>query len=41
MLEEGDITKVDVLQTTINDMKEVFGTSISGYNPLEYIGDDE
>lgn len=36
-LEESDITEVKVSDTTIKEMEEILGSSISGYNPLNYI----
>jgi hypothetical protein len=37
ILEEGDIEEVKVSETTIKEMEEVLGSSISGYNPLNYL----
>ncbi|WP_074432657.1 hypothetical protein [Clostridium ihumii] len=39
-LEKGEITEVKVSDTTIKEMEEVIGTTISGYNPLNYIEHD-
>ncbi|GCD11706.1 hypothetical protein [Clostridium tagluense] len=36
-LEKEDLTIINVSDITINEMEEVLGTNISGYNPLDYI----
>ncbi|WP_085829092.1 hypothetical protein [Clostridium massiliodielmoense] len=36
-IEEGEITELEVSETTVREMEEVIGTNISGYNPLHYI----
>jgi hypothetical protein len=36
-IEEGEITEVKVSEITIKEMEEVLGSTISGYNPLNYI----
>ena len=40
-IEEGEITEVKVSETTVKEMEEVIGTTISGYNPLEYQEEEE
>lgn len=37
ILEEADITEVKVSETTVKEMEEILGSSISGYNPLNYL----
>lgn len=37
VLEEGDIEEVIVSDITIEEMEQVLGANISGYNPLNYI----
>ena len=36
-LEESEITLIEVSDNTIKELEEKIGTTISGYNPLEYI----
>lgn len=36
-LEDGEITEVVVSESTLEEMEEVLGRNISGYNPLDYI----
>ena len=38
---EGEITEVKVSETTVKEMEKVIGTTISGYNPLEYQEEEE
>ena len=40
-IEEGEITEIKVSETTLKEMEEILGTSISGYNPLEYMNEEE
>lgn len=37
ILEKEEITEIKVSDITINEIKKVIGTDISGYNPLNYI----
>ncbi|HID0769541.1 TPA: hypothetical protein ACXC99_003638 [Clostridium botulinum] len=36
-IEQGDIEEIKVSQTTVKEMEEIIGSTISGYNPLNYI----
>lgn len=36
-IEDGEIVEVKVSKTTVKEMEEVLGSTISGYNPLDYI----
>lgn len=40
-LERGDIEYVSEDQEFIDKLQELLGTDISGYNPLDYIRDEE
>ncbi len=37
ILKEEDLEEIKVSENTLKEMKEVLGTTISGYNPLEFI----
>lgn len=37
ILEEKEITEIEVSSSTLNELKIVLGDNISGYNPLNYI----
>ncbi|MBZ9693229.1 hypothetical protein [Clostridium sp. M14] len=37
IIEEGEIKEIKVSETTVREMEQVIGTTISGYNPLNYI----
>lgn len=37
IMEQGDITELDVSENTIKELRKVIGMTISGYNPLYYI----
>lgn len=36
-IEQGEIEEIKVSETTIKEMEEIIGPTISGYNPLNYI----
>lgn len=36
-IEEGEIEEIQVSETTIKEMEEIIGATISGYNPLNYV----
>jgi hypothetical protein len=36
-IEEGDIAEIQVSETTIKEIEQIIGSTISGYNPLNYI----
>ena len=36
-LEECDLAVLDVSETTVDELRNVLGSNISGYNPLDYI----
>lgn len=36
-IEEGEIEEIQVSETTVKEMEEVIGITISGYNPLDYV----
>jgi hypothetical protein len=40
-LEEGDVTKIKVSSSTLAELEEKFGYTISGYNPLGYLSEEE
>lgn len=40
-LEDGEIEEIELSATTLKEMYEILGTNISGYNPLEYLSEDE
>jgi hypothetical protein len=40
-LEECDVKKVDVSYATLAELEDKFGDTISGYNPLEYLSEEE
>lgn len=41
IIEEKDINQLDVLDSTVDDIIKVIGTSISGYNPFDYLEEEE
>jgi|DEB19_MinimDraft_2_1074335.scaffolds.fasta_scaffold24464_4 hypothetical protein len=40
-IDDGEITEVEVSQVTLDELHKVFGSTISGYNPLHYIEESE
>jgi len=36
-IDQGDIEEIKVSETTVKEMEEIIGSTISGYNPLNYI----
>lgn len=40
-LDEEYITKIEVSPATLAELEEKFGDTISGYNPLVYISEEE
>lgn len=38
--EEDDFEKIEVSKETILELKNIFGNTISGYNPFDYIYED-
>lgn len=40
-VKKEDITEIPVTENTILDLINNFGTSISGFNPLDYLENDE
>lgn len=41
VLEDHDISELEVSETTIEELEKVLGRSIVGYNPLDYMEDFE
>lgn len=40
-LDLEDLEKVDLEESAVLKLKELLGDTLSGYNPLEYISDEE
>lgn len=40
-LEEGDMTKIEVSPETLAELEDKFGYTVSGYNPLSYLSEEE
>lgn len=40
-IEEGEITKVDLDPETVEKVTAILGNTWSGYNPLEYVFEEE
>lgn len=41
IIKAKDITKLNVYESTISDLLLEIGNTISGYNPLDYLEDDD
>lgn len=41
ILENCDVTKLEVSEATVEDLLKVCGSSVSGYNPLKYLEESE
>lgn len=40
-LETGDLEQMEASDDLIKELEELFGTTVSGYNPLEYLPEDD
>ena len=40
IIEDGEIIESDASDATIEELEDMFGKSICGYNPLNYISED-
>jgi len=40
-IDDGEITEVEVSQGTLDELYKVFGSTVSGYNPMHYLREDE
>lgn len=40
-LDRGDLTKLEVSDTTVSELLAVVGKTVSGYNPLEYLQEED
>jgi len=40
-LESSDLEQVDASDGLIKELEELFGTTVSGYNPLEYVYEED
>jgi hypothetical protein len=40
-LDKDDLSVREVSQETLEEIEKIFGDTVSGYNPLEYIYDEE
>ena len=41
VIEDGEITKVDLDSETVDKVSKILGTTWSGYNPLNYLSEDD
>ena len=39
-IDEGEIIECDASDATIEELEDMFGLSVCGYNPLDYISED-